>query len=273
MFQTRRSRNKLQAAFAILELIYFQAAYEVRKSHRNALFSLTKLIVATLIMLATLYATMWILGFRHARIRGDYIVYLLSGVFLYMAHISAVTKVASAGSSTNQLLLHPPLTTAVNICSAALSALYLNVLSITLILYVYHAGWGPIEIENWPGALGMLVLTWFTGIGVGLIFLALTPWMPGLSPILRMIYIRVNMVASGKMFVANTMTQHMRDMFDWNPLFHTIDQSRGFLFLNYHPLYSNWEYALWVGLGLLVVGMMGEFYTRQHASASWNARN
>lgn len=273
MFQTRRSRNKIQAAFAIFNLIYYQAAYEVRKSHRNALFSLSKLIVSTLIMLATLYATMWILGFRHARIRGDYIVYLLSGVFLYMAHISAVSAVASAGAPSNPLLKHPPLTAAVNICAAALAALYLNVLSIALILYVYHAGWGPIEIENWGGALGMLILTWFDGIGVGLIFLALTPWMPGLSPILRTIYIRVNMVASGKMFVANTMSQHMRDMFDWNPLFHTIDQSRGFLFLNYTPLYSNWVYAFWVGLALVVIGMMGEFYTRQRASTSWSARS
>ena len=40
----------------------------------------------------------------------------------------------------------------------------------------------------------------------------------------------------------------------------------------YTPRYSSWEYAVWVGVVLLVIGLMGEFYTRKHASASWNAR-
>lgn len=80
------------------------------------------------------------------------------------------------------------------------------------------------------------------------------------------------MIASGKMFVANNISEKMRDMFDWNPLFHTIDQARGFLFLNYTPLYSSWHYALWVGMALLAIGLMGEFYTRQYASISWKAR-
>ncbi|MBB3994079.1 hypothetical protein GGR95_001720 [Sulfitobacter undariae] len=31
-------------------------------------------------------------------------------------------------------------------------------------------------------------------------------------------------------------------------------------------------YALWVGLVLVMVGLMGEFYTRRHASISWSAR-
>ncbi|MEQ3630183.1 MAG: ABC transporter permease, partial [Sulfitobacter sp.] len=41
---------------------------------------------------------------------------------------------------------------------------------------------------------------------------------------------------------------------------------------NYNPRYSSWEYPLWVGLVLLMIGLMGEFYTRRHASISWNAR-
>ena len=31
-------------------------------------------------------------------------------------------------------------------------------------------------------------------------------------------------------------------------------------------------YALWVGLVLVMAGLMGEYYTRRHASASWSAR-
>ena len=53
---------------------------------------------------------------------------------------------------------------------------------------------------------------------------------------------------------------------------HAIDQARGYVFINYNPHYSSWEYAFWVGIVLTMVGLMGEFYTRQHVSVSWNAR-
>jgi ABC-type polysaccharide/polyol phosphate export permease len=64
----------------------------------------------------------------------------------------------------------------------------------------------------------------------------------------------------------------MLAMFDWNPLFHIIDQSRGFVFNNYFPRNSNWEYPLMIGAILFVIGMMGEFYTRKQASSSWYAK-
>ena len=40
----------------------------------------------------------------------------------------------------------------------------------------------------------------------------------------------------------------------------------------YNPRNSDWEYALYVSIVLIMIGLMGEFYTRRHASASWGAR-
>ncbi len=80
------------------------------------------------------------------------------------------------------------------------------------------------------------------------------------------------MIASGKMFLANTLPAHMLAMFDWNPLFHAIDQSRGFIFINYNPHFSSISYPIYVGLVCLTIGLMGEFYTRRSASASWDAK-
>jgi ABC-type polysaccharide/polyol phosphate export permease len=79
------------------------------------------------------------------------------------------------------------------------------------------------------------------------------------------------MIASGKMFVANTLPSSMLALFDWNPLFHTIDQARGFVFINYNPHFTSATYPVYVGLGLIVLGMMGEFFTSRNASVSWNA--
>ncbi len=80
------------------------------------------------------------------------------------------------------------------------------------------------------------------------------------------------MVASGKMFLANSLPPSRLIMFSWNPLFHTIDQSRGFNFINYTPHNSSIEYPFYLSLGLIMIGLLGEFYTRHRASLSWGAR-
>jgi ABC-type polysaccharide/polyol phosphate export permease len=80
------------------------------------------------------------------------------------------------------------------------------------------------------------------------------------------------MIASGKMFVANTLPFNLLALFSWNPLFHIIDQARGFAFINYNPHYSNWQYPLIVSVVLIMLGLMGESYTRKHVSLSWGAR-
>ena len=105
-----------------------------------------------------------------------------------------------------------------------------------------------------------------------MMFRAAMPWQPRFFGTISSIYLRLNMIASGKMFVANTLPGYMRDMFDWNPLFHIIDQSRGFVFLNYEPRYSSVMYAIYMGIIFLVIGLLGEFYTRRAASLSWGAR-
>jgi ABC-type polysaccharide/polyol phosphate export permease len=170
------------------------------------------------------------------------------------------------------MMKHAPMNTVISIASAALSTLYIQVISLFTILFIYHAAVTPIEIFDPLGAFAMLLLAWFTGIGVGLVFLALKPWFPTFSSIASTVYQRANMIASGKMFVANTMPSFMLAMFDWNPLFHCIDQSRGFMFINYYPRNSSIEYPFYVGLALVMIGLMGEFYTRRHVSISWGAR-
>jgi ABC-type polysaccharide/polyol phosphate export permease len=79
------------------------------------------------------------------------------------------------------------------------------------------------------------------------------------------------MLASGKMFVSNTLPSFMLVMFDWNPLFHCVDQARGVMFINYSPMHSNLSYPLKVALVAVVLGLMGEFFTRKRASMSWGA--
>ena len=141
-----------------------------------------------------------------------------------------------------------------------------------VILSVYYVGFKHFTIEQPINAFGMILLAWFSGLGIGMVLLAAKPWFPTPVRIITMVYQRANMIASGKMFVANTLPPFMLKLFDWNPLFHCIDQSRGFVFINYFPRNTSAMYPFYFGLVFLMIGLMGEFYTRRHSSASWGAR-
>ncbi|AKO98324.1 MAG: ABC transporter permease [Marinovum algicola] len=273
MFVQRRPRTTLDSVVTTIELVYHGAVRNVRKTHGNAFMSIFMNVLQTIIMVMVFYAMFTVLGLRGLKLRGDFLIYIMSGIFLYMTHIKTMSAVAGAEGPTAPMMQHAPMNTIISILSGMLSSLYIQVLSVLIVLFVYDVGFADVEINDPIGCMGMILLAWFTGAAVGMVFLALKPWFPSAITILSSIYQRANMIASGKMFVANTLPGYMLAMFDWNPLFHAIDQARGYAFVNYYPRNSNLEYPLWLGVGLITIGLMGEFYTRRHASASWSARS
>lgn len=269
MFRVDQPQNPFAAGFRLAERIFHSTVRSIRRKQGNAVLGLLKNILQTVIFLAVFYLMMELLGMRGAAIRGDFVLYLMSGVFLYMTHTRAIGAVFGSEGPTSPMMLHAPMNTVIAIASAALGSLYMQVLSMVVVLYVYHVAFTPITIDDPVGAFAMFLLAWFSGVGIGMVFLALKPWFPGLAAILQSIYSRANMLFSGKMFVANAMSFTMLAIFRWNPLFHTIDQARGFVFLNYFPRYTSPWYPLAVTVPLLMIGLMGEFFTRRRASISW----
>jgi len=272
MFTTTKSQSTLGSAVRIAELIFHSIVRSVRKTHNNAFIAIFLNMLQVVIFVLAFYVMFSVLGLRGAAIRGDFLIYIMSGIFLYMTHTKTLGAVAGSEGPSNPMMLHAPMNTVIAISSAALGALYIQVLSLFGILFIYHVAFTPVILDDWIGTFAMLLLAWFTGAALGMVVLAAKPWFPAAVGVFTTIYQRANMIASGKMFVANTLPSFLLAMFDWNPLFHCIDQARGYAFINYYPRYSSWEYALWVGIILLMVGLMGEFYTRRHASISWNAR-
>ena len=273
MFQSvRKPKSSVGSALSMSEVVYHSIVRSVRKTHNNAFMAIAMNLLQAVMLVLIFYFMFSILGLRGAAIRGDFLIYIMSGIFLYMTHTKTLGAVVGSEGPASPMMQHAPMNTAVAILSSALGALYIQVLSCALILFVYHVAFTPFEILDPLSAFAMLLLAWFSGLGLGMVLLALKPWAPTFVSIFSTIYQRANMIASGKMFVANTLPSFMLAMFDWNPLFHAIDQARGYAFIDYYPRYSNWEYAFWVGLVLMTIGMMGEFYTRKTASLSWSAR-
>lgn len=271
MFRSALQSSPVLRLLGIAGIVYVDTVRKIRRSHGNPLAGLLYGIAQAVMLVAVFWLMFAVLGLRGNAVRGDFLLYIMSGIFLFLTFNKAMTSVVGAENATSAIMLHAPMHPIIAIVSSALSALFMQVLSLAAVLWVYHLGWGPITVHQPLAAFSMLLLAWFSGASVGVIFLALKPWAPALVNLVVQLYSRANMVASGKMFLANTVPATMRVWFDWNPLFHTIDQARGFTFINYNPHFSSVAYPLTVSLALLSAGLLLEFATRRQASLSWAA--
>ena len=271
MFQTPIHRNSASSFFAMAAVTYHTIVRTARSGHRNAIISMVLDLVQGMVMIAAFLLFFMVLGLRSSPIRGDMILFVMSGVFVYMTHIKVVGTVMGAGGPTASMMLHRPMNTIIAIVAAALAALYKQTITVFVILSLYHMAINPITIHDPVAAMGFFLMAWFSGCAVGVVFLALKPWFPKFTTVVKTIYIRANMIASGKMFVVNSLPATMMALFDWNPLFHIIDQLRGAVFLHYNPQFTSVSYPIYVSLVLIFIGLMGEFFSRQHVSKSWSA--
>ncbi len=271
--RTRVNRTLFGASMSFMELLFHSIVRDARKSSGNATLGLLLVVLQSLIMLAFFFLLFTVLGMRSVAIRGDFVIFLLTGIFLFLAHNKAVGAAMGAVSPIGGLTLHTPISSLLNIMASVLSGLYLQVLAFALILLVVHIMRGGLEFYNPAGLIFPFFMAWASGIAIGLMFGVLKPFAPKFIPMVAMIYRRANMITSGKMLPANYMSATMITWFDWNPLFHSIDQARGHAFVNYFPRHTNMEYPVYLSLSLVMVAMMIEFWLRKNMSQSWGKRS
>ncbi|SIS85544.1 ABC transporter permease [Paracoccus saliphilus] len=271
MFATKKNRNFVGATTSVLALIHHQTVYNLRQEHRNALIGLLLSIMQTVVFISVFGLFFVILGVRSSPIRADFMLFLISGVCPFMLHVKCVGAVSSAYKIGNPLMKHRPLTPLVLVMAAALAELYRQTLSVIVLLSIYHVMFNPVHLVDPVGCAAMFVLAWLAGLATGLFFLGISAWAPKGAGLLSTVYRRISMIASGKMMVANALPNAILVFFYWNPLFHIIDQLRGYAFINYNPVKTSYMYAIWFSLVLIVISVLINFATRKYESLSWNA--
>src|SRR5690606_38420878 len=114
------------------------------------------LIIAQTLLFVSIFMLLYLLvGIRGSPIRGDFMLYLMSGIFLFMSHVRTVGAASSSHSPGGGLIKHPPLNPAVLIAASALSTLYGQSGGAIVLLGVYHITVNTISIYFFPGALAM----------------------------------------------------------------------------------------------------------------------
>lgn len=271
MFNHRSNPTLLAAAFSMLMLIYHATVRELRQTHGNAVIGLLLDMMQMIMLVAAFYVMFEVLGTRGSAIRGSFIMFLMTGIVLFLTHIKSMAAVMKADGPLAPMMQHTPMNTIVAIAASTLARLYIQLLSIILATLGAHVLIEPIDVHQPAETIGMVIIAWWSGVSVGLLAISIRPWAPGVVSLLSSLYMRANMIASGKMFTANSLPGYMIPYFAWNPLFHTIDQARGFAFINYFPHYTSVMYPIYVSIALTCLGLLGEFFGRKAISISWFA--
>ena len=149
MFSAHQNTSLLYGAFRLLDLIYHNTVRSVRKGHRDAVFAIVANIIQVLVMVGAFYLFIDIMGMRALAIRGDFLLYVMSGIFVFMVNIKAMGSVAGAEGPTSAMMQHLPMNTTIAIWSAALSALYTQLVAMFVILFGYHLIWKPLARRPW----------------------------------------------------------------------------------------------------------------------------
>src|SRR5690606_34015280 len=149
MFRPQAKRpSRIRSGFEFLELIYHATIRNLRKNHGNAVYGLMMDVVRAMLILTIFLVMFWVMGLRSSPIRGDFILYVMSGVFMFLTHTKALGAVSAADGPTSAMMMHAPMNPVVAVCSAALAALYQQLLAMGVILLLYHTLWAPISIHE-----------------------------------------------------------------------------------------------------------------------------
>ena len=220
MMNTSLGRT-FMGGFEFLALVYHSIVWDVRKGKNNALHALAMEVFQAVIVVVFFYAMISIMGFKTLAIRGSFVLYVMSGVFLFMTHNKAIGAVAS-GSVSSPMLNHAPVSTLLMMVSGAFSALYIQIFAVIVVTFAANVIIDPFTVQDWKALSFAFIMAWFSGVAIGILFLSLTPFFPAPMKLIKTIYTRANMLFSGKMMPANTVPAMILPMFTWNPLFHAI---------------------------------------------------
>lgn len=249
------------------ELVFHSVVREVRTQSGSATLGVLKE-VATMATFIGMFYMMYSFMGRAIAIRGDFMMFLLTGVILMVVHMRAIGTARTSSNALSPIVQHAPMTVMVSFVSKAFAGLYLQSLAVIIIVLALWLFGMDLTIQNPKGLVLPIFVAWAAGIAIGLIFMVIEPLAPRFVRTFTQLYMRAQMITSGKFIPAAYLPTALLGYFDWNPLFHCIDQARLATFVNYNSEVSSMSYPIGFTTAALTLGLMGEFWSRQNLSAS-----
>ncbi len=253
------------ALTAFAALVYSLVVRDLRTEHKNASLGILLAVAQPLVMGIVFYLFMSLMGGGFNKVRGDSLTFVLLGFILFFVHVRTVAAVA--GALRQDMMNHQRLSPFLMIWVKAIGSFYKNAFALVIMIIANYLLRDVYEMQDPFLFASAFFWCWFSGIGIGIIFLAANRYFTWGS-VLQVTYIRISFFTSGKFFVANSLPSFIRPYMDWNPLFHLLDQGRDAAFLNYTARTTSMDYVIVVTMCLFVLGMLVEHYVRVNYSAS-----
>lgn len=133
-------------------------------------------VAQSLLLLGIFYLMFTVMGLRSMMIRGDFVLFLLTGIFLFLTHNKAVSAAMGSVAPLGGMTQHWPMNTAINTLASIIAGLYMQVLAFALILTVVHTLGGGLEIYDPMGMIFPIFMAWASGVAIGLTFGVLKPF-------------------------------------------------------------------------------------------------
>ncbi|MEM7239360.1 MAG: ABC transporter permease [Pseudomonadota bacterium] len=254
------------SAVAVILLIYDLTVRDLRTEHRNAAAGILISISQPILSGLAVYIFMNMLGTSSGKIRGDDLSFIVLGFIFFFLHIRTAASVA--GSLRGDMLAHNRLSPFLLVAVKACSTGYKMTLALLLMLLLNYLIRGVFEMQLPLIFILTVFASWIGGVAVGVLMMAANRYLTW-GGVLSSLYTRVMFITSGKFFVANQLPGFIRPLFDWNPLFHLLDQNRSAAFQHYTARTTSLEYPLIICAVVVVLAALVAHYVKANYSESF----
>lgn len=260
--------NFFEKTYLIVDKLFYYAVTIVQKKSGSAAWGLLKAVSQFFFMFIIFWIIMQLMnrvGF--GKVRGNFELFVLTGVGHFLLHNMLVSSVSGAEKQSSLNLNMVGVDSFTALFSNVLSQLYLIAFAIfVLLVLIYYYSIGKtyqLELNDPIFFTKCILLGLGWAFAMGYFFRALQGFIPAVAKPLNMLYRRMGMITSGKMFLANSIPSSMFAIYSWNPLFHIIDQTRSAVFLNYTAFRTSLEYPFKMTIIFLFLGFSGDFILRR----------
>ena len=267
MTTASQSKSLFWGMLEFMDLVFHSVVREVRTQSGNATFGILKEFTNIVVFLGIFYIISVFMG-RGGSIRGSLVLFLLTGIILFLTHIKAIASVRTASNATSAIMMHTPMTVILSILAKSFAGLYFQFVAVMAIVFFLWIFGADLTVHDPGGMVIPSILAWTSGISIGMLFMIFAPIAPLFVKNVSPLYQRAQMFTSGKFMPAAYLPVSFIGYFSWNPLFHAIDQARVAAFVNYNSDVTNLAYPFWFTVVAFTFGLMGEFWARKNLSKS-----
>lgn len=192
--------------------------------------------------------------FKNPSLGESFLLFYATGYLPYTFYVKLNAHIASSIKQNKALLFYPAVTyfdvIVARIVLISITEITVMVIVLGGIMAVQVTG-GAVQYDILILALTLCLLL---GAGIGIVNAVLFERFPAWRSIWQIIN-RPMFFISGVLFVVDTLPEHARNLFWWNPLLHVIGYFRRGLYPEYEGAYLSWIYPAAIGLILIALGL------------------